>query len=38
MSEVRDTFDRLAQALNGVVVGQTELVRQVLVALLAGGH
>jgi MoxR-like ATPase len=32
------TFTRLADALNQVVVGQAELVQQLLVALLAEGH
>jgi MoxR-like ATPase len=32
------TFNRLSQALNEVIVGQSALVQQLLVALLAGGH
>ncbi|MBD2464073.1 MoxR family ATPase [Oscillatoria sp. FACHB-1407] len=31
-------FSRLSQALNQVVVGQSDLVKQLLVALLTGGH
>jgi len=31
-------FVKLAQALGAVIVGQTALVRQLLVALLSGGH
>ena len=38
MNETRDTFTRLSQALNQIVVGQSTLVRQLLVALLASGH
>lgn len=38
VSELHATFDRLAQTLNRVVVGQTDAITQVLVALLAGGH
>jgi MoxR-like ATPase len=38
MLETRDTFIRLSQALNQIVVGQSQLVQQLLVALLAGGH
>lgn len=38
MSEPRDVFSRLSLALNSVVVGQSKLVQQLLVALLAGGH
>ena len=38
MSELNDTFDRLSIALSQVVVGQTALVHQFMVALLAGGH
>ncbi len=38
MLETRDVFLRLNQALNSFVVGQSELVQQLLVALLAGGH
>lgn len=38
MSELRPVFSRLSQALSQVVVGQTALVQQLLVALLSGGH
>ncbi|HEY9648530.1 MAG TPA: MoxR family ATPase [Chroococcidiopsis sp.] len=31
-------FNRLSQALNHVIVGQADLVQQLLVALLSGGH
>lgn len=38
MSETYATLMRLSQALNQVVLGQSTLVQQLLVALLAGGH
>lgn len=38
MAETRDIFIKLNQALNQVIVGQAALVRQLLVALLSGGH
>lgn len=38
MSETHAVLTRLGQALNRVVVGQSTLVQQLLVALLAGGH
>jgi MoxR-like ATPase len=38
MIETRDVLNRLSQALNRIVVGQSRLVQQLLVALLAGGH
>ena len=38
MSEPNAIFDRLAQTLGKVVVGQSTLVQQMLVALLSGGH
>lgn len=38
MPDQTSGFTRLAHTLNQVVVGQTELVQQLLVALLAGGH
>ncbi|XGW00105.1 MAG: AAA family ATPase [Leptolyngbya sp. BL-A-14] len=38
MSELNTAFDRLSQALSQVVVGQSNLVQQFMVALLAGGH
>ncbi len=33
-----DLFNRLGQSLSKVVVGQSALVRQLLIALLSGGH
>lgn len=38
MSETNAVFNRLAQTLGKVVVGQSTLVQQLLVALLSGGH
>ncbi len=38
MSETHPVFIRLGQGLNKVVVGQSHLIQQFLVALLAGGH
>jgi MoxR-like ATPase len=38
MSDLLPTFSRLSQALSQIVVGQTTLVQQLLVALLSGGH
>ncbi|MHC5933345.1 AAA family ATPase [Nostoc sp.] len=38
MSETHPILIRLGQGLNQVVVGQSNLIQQVLVALLAGGH
>lgn len=38
MSETNAAFNRLDQALNRVIVGQSELIEQLLVALLSGGH
>lgn len=38
MSETNAVFTRLSQALNRIVVGQSTLVQQLLIALLAGGH
>lgn len=38
MSEVHATVVNLGRALSQVVVGQSDLVRQLLVALLSGGH
>ncbi|MFB2972940.1 AAA family ATPase [Aerosakkonema sp. BLCC-F183] len=37
-NELFAVINRLAQALNQIVVGQNTLVQQLLVALLAGGH
>ncbi|HEY9616398.1 MAG TPA: MoxR family ATPase [Microcoleaceae cyanobacterium] len=38
MTELTAAFTRLSQALSQVVVGQTTLVQQLMVALLSGGH
>ena len=38
MSEPNAIFDRLTQTLGKVIVGQSTLVQQMLVALLSGGH
>jgi MoxR-like ATPase len=38
MSNPKATFVELAQALSHVIVGQSALVRQLLVAFLTGGH
>jgi MoxR-like ATPase len=38
MSETHPILIRLNQGLNQVIVGQSSLIQQVLVALLAGGH
>ncbi|MGI0488293.1 AAA family ATPase [Pantanalinema rosaneae CENA516] len=38
MTELTAAFARLSQALSQVVVGQTALVQQLMVALLSGGH
>lgn len=38
MSDLNAAFDRLSHALSQVVVGQTALIHQLMVALLAGGH
>jgi MoxR-like ATPase len=38
MSESHSVFNRLSQVLNRVIVGQSILVQQLLIALLAGGH
>ncbi len=38
MSETHPIFIRLGQGLNQVIVGQSSLIEQLLVALLAGGH
>lgn len=38
MSESPTTLNRLSQALSKVVVGQIEPIKQLLVALLSGGH
>lgn len=37
-NELLTVFNRLSQGLNRVVVGQTTLVQQLLVAFLSGGH
>lgn len=38
MSELRAELHRLSEALDRVVVGQSQLIQQLLVAMLAGGH
>ncbi|CAN1209019.1 ATPase associated with various cellular activities AAA_3 [Tumidithrix helvetica PCC 7403] len=38
MSEIHGVFTKLSQALSQVVLGQTAIVNQLLVALLSGGH
>jgi MoxR-like ATPase len=38
MAELNAAFDRLGQSLGAVIVGQSALMQQLLVALLAGGH
>lgn len=38
MSELKPAFDRLGNALGQIVVGQSTLIRDLMVALLAGGH
>lgn len=38
MSETHPVLIRLGQGLNQVIVGQSSLIQQLLVALLAGGH
>ncbi|HEY9728165.1 MAG TPA: MoxR family ATPase [Chroococcales cyanobacterium] len=38
MSEANAVFNRLSQTLDKIIVGQSTLVKQLLVALLSGGH
>src|SRR4028119_1209635 len=38
MSETNTLFNRLSQTLGKVIVGQSTLVQQLLIALLSGGH
>jgi MoxR-like ATPase len=38
VNEPNSTFTRLAHALNQIVMGQSSVVHQLIVALLAGGH
>lgn len=38
MTDDKAIFQNLAQALNTIILGQTTLVQQLLVALLSGGH
>jgi MoxR-like ATPase len=38
MSEIHSVLIRLGKGLNQVIVGQSSLVQQLLIALLAGGH
>jgi MoxR-like ATPase len=37
MSETNTLFNRLSQTLGKVIVGQSTLVQQLLIALLSGG-
>jgi len=38
MSENNTVFNRLSQTIGKVIVGQSDLIQQLLVALLSGGH
>ncbi|WNZ46689.1 MoxR family ATPase [Leptolyngbya boryana CZ1] len=38
MSDLQTTFSKLRQSLDQIVVGQSALIQQLLVALLSGGH
>jgi MoxR-like ATPase len=38
LAEIHDTFQRLAKELKSVIVGQDEVIEQVLISILAGGH
>jgi MoxR-like ATPase len=38
MSETNTVFNRLSQTIGKVIVGQSDLIQQLLVALLSGGH
>ncbi|MGF1536754.1 MAG: AAA family ATPase, partial [Elainellaceae cyanobacterium] len=38
MAELHSIFERITQALGRVVVGQDPVARQMLIALLTGGH
>ena len=38
MPDLNAAFDRLSEALSQIVVGQSSLMQQLMVALLAGGH
>jgi len=38
MPDLNADFDRLSEAMSQIVVGQSSLVQQLMVALLAGGH
>lgn len=38
MPEIHPTFSRLSQTLERVIVGQSALIQQIIVALLSGGH
>jgi MoxR-like ATPase len=38
MSETNTVFDRLTQTLGKIILGQSTLVQQMLVALVSGGH
>ncbi|MEM9447956.1 MAG: MoxR family ATPase [Cyanobacteria bacterium P01_E01_bin.6] len=38
MTETQSLFTQISQSVNAIVVGQSTLVKQLLVALLSGGH
>jgi MoxR-like ATPase len=38
MNELTQTFNQINQSLNQIIVGQSAMIQQLLVALLAGGH
>lgn len=38
MNETHPILIRLGQGLNQIVVGQSQLIKQLLVALISGGH
>ncbi|MEM7726706.1 MAG: MoxR family ATPase [Cyanobacteria bacterium P01_A01_bin.45] len=38
MSELKSALNRLQEALNNIIVGQSHLIQQFLIAMLAGGH
>ena len=38
MSELKSALNRLQEALNNIIVGQSHLIQQFLIAMLAGWH
>ncbi len=38
MSDINPILNRLSKAINQVIVGQSHIIHQLLIALLAGGH